>query len=134
MLEKYPNDVKLVFKHFPLSFHKFAEKSSLAALAAAKQNKFREMSDILFKNQSKLSDATILQCAQDVGLNMEQFNKDYNDPSLKKEIQQDMKLGQTVKVRGVPAIFINGRIAKNRSVEGFSQMVEEELKKGKPKK
>jgi protein-disulfide isomerase len=134
LLEKYPNDVKLVFKHFPLSFHKFAEKSSLAALAAAKQNKFREMSDILFKNQSKLSDATILQCAQDVGLNMEQFNKDYNDPSLKKEIQQDMKLGQTVKVRGVPAIFINGRIAKNRSVEGFSQMVEEELKKGKPKK
>jgi protein-disulfide isomerase len=134
LLEKYPNDVKLVFKHFPLSFHKFAEKSSLAALAAAKQNKFREMSDILFKNQSKLSDATILQCAQDVGLNMEQFNKDYNDPSLKKEIQQDMKLGQTVKVRGVPAIFINGRIAKNRSVEGFSQMVEEELKKGKQKK
>ncbi len=101
----------------------------MAALAAARQNKFHEMARVLFKNYKKLSDATIIKCAEEVGLDMKKFNKDYKDPALKQAINQDMRLGKTVKVRGVPAIFINGRTAKNRSIGGFSKMVEEELKK-----
>jgi protein-disulfide isomerase len=109
--------------------HKFAEKASIAALAAARQGKYEELTVVLLKNFKSLNDETIRKHAETVGLNMEQFNKDMNDPALKKQVQEDMRLGSSVKVRGVPAIFINGRAAKQRSLEGFSQMVEQELKK-----
>ena len=109
--------------------HKFAEKASIAALAAAKQGKYEEMTVVLLKNFKSLNDATIKKHAETVGLNMEQFNKDMSDPALKKQVQGDMQLGNSVKVRGVPAIFINGRTGKQRSLEGFSAMVEQELKK-----
>ena len=131
MLGKYPNDVNLVIKHFPLRMHKFAEKASIAALAAAKQNKYQEITKILLKNYKKLNDNTIKKHAEETGLDIEKFNKAYNDPSLKKIVKQDMNLGRKVKVRGVPAIFINGRTVKSRTLKALSQMVESELKKSK---
>ncbi len=118
-------------KHFPLRMHKFAEKASRAALAAAKQDKYIEMSKALFSNYKKLSDASIKKHAQEVGLNMEQFEKDYNDPALKKMIKTDMAQGKSVQVRGVPALFINGRTVKKRSLQDLSKMVEQELKAAK---
>jgi protein-disulfide isomerase len=111
--------------------HKFAEKASIATLAAAKQGKYQGITKILLKNYKKLNDKTIIKYAEEIGLDMEKFNKAYNDPSLKKIVKQDMKLGKKVKVRGVPAIFINGRTVKKRSLNDLSQMVESELKKSK---
>ena len=129
MLNKYPNDVNLVIKHFPLRTHKFAEKAAIAALASAKQNKYNEITKIFLANYKKINDATIKKHAEEAGLDMEKFNEAINDPALKKQVQQDMKLGRSVGVRGVPALYINGRLVKDRSLKGFSQMVEQELKK-----
>jgi protein-disulfide isomerase len=129
LLEKYPNDANLVIKHFPLRMHPFAEKASMAALAAAEQDKYQAFSSALLKDFKNLNDQTIKKHAEAVGLNMEKFNEAYNNPALKKQIQEDLRLGSSVKVRGVPAIFINGRMPKQRSLEGFAQMVEQELKK-----
>lgn len=109
--------------------HKFAEKASLAALAAAEQGKYQEFSSALLKDFKNLSDQTITKHAEAVGLNMEKFDAACNNPALKKQIQEDLRLGSSVKVRGVPAIFINGRMPKQRSLDGFSKMIEEELKK-----
>jgi predicted DsbA family dithiol-disulfide isomerase len=109
--------------------HKFAEKASIAALAAAKQNKYKEITKVFLANYKSLNDATIKKHAEEVGLDMEKFNKAINDPAFKKQIKQDMKLGSSVGVRGVPALYINGRLAKDRSFKGFSKMVEQELKK-----
>jgi len=129
LLKKYPTQVNLVIKHFPLRMHQFAEKASIAALAAARQGKYEELTTVLLQNFKSLNDETIKKHAESVGLNLEQFNKDMNDPALKKQVQDDMRIGSSVKVRGVPALFINGRAAKQRSLEGFAQMVEQELKK-----
>ena len=109
--------------------HKFAEKASLAALAAAEQGKYQEFSSALLKDFKNLSDQTITKHAEAVGLDMEKFNAASSNPALKKQIQEDLQLGSSVKVRGVPSIFINGRMPKQRSLDGFSQMIEEELKK-----
>lgn len=109
--------------------HPFAEKASIAALAAAEQGKYQEFSSALLKDFKNLSDQTIKKHAEAVGLNMEKFNTASNNPALKKQIQADLQLGSSVKVRGVPAIFINGRMPKQRSLDGFSKMIEEELKK-----
>jgi len=76
-----------------------------------------------------LNDDNIKKFAEEVGLDMDKFNKAYNDPSFKNKVNQDIKLGRQISVRGVPAIFINGRTAKKRSLDGLSQMVDQELKK-----
>lgn len=131
MLKQRPNDVNLVIKHFPLPMHRFAEKASLAALAAARQNKYQELTRILFSDFKNLNDEIIQKHAQTAGLDMAQFNTAYNDPTLKKQIEEDRQLGINMSVRGVPAIFLNGRVVRDRSVQTFNQMIDEELKKGK---
>jgi protein-disulfide isomerase len=59
VLEKYPNDVKLVVKQFPLPMHNYARKAATAAIAAGKQGKFWETHEKLFANQKDLSDAKV---------------------------------------------------------------------------
>ena len=111
--------------------HKFAKKAAFAALAAAKQDKYYEISKIFLNNFKNLNDETIKKYAEEAGLDMQKFEKDYNDPSLSKIVSQDVSLGKRVKVRGVPALFINGRSAKKRSLSVLSKMVEKELKERK---
>ncbi len=129
MLKKYPDKVNLVIKHYPLRKHKFAQKASVAALAAARQDKYNEITKALLKNYRKLNNETIKKCAEEAGLDMQKFDQDFNDPALNKIISQDMRLGSHVKVRGVPALYINGKPVKNRSISGLSQMVEDDLEK-----
>ena len=131
LLKKYPKEVKMVIKHYPLRMHKFAKKASLAALAASKQDKYADLTKILIENFRNLNDDSIKKYAQESGVDMEAFEKAYNDASLQKIVSQDLRTGGKVGVRGVPALFINGRRVKNRSVDALSKMIEEELKKGK---
>jgi protein-disulfide isomerase len=131
VLETYPKDVKLVFKNFPLAKHKFAKKAAAAALAAHAQGKFWEFHNELFKNYSNLSDAKIQEIGGELGLDSERFDRDRKDPAIGKLIIRDVKNGQQVGVRGIPTIFINGKLLKNRRLQGFQQMIEAELKKGK---
>lgn len=131
LLEKYPNDVNLIIKHFPLRMHPFAEKASMAALAASKQDKYRDLTRIFLSNYKDLNDDTINKYAKQTGLDMNTFEADYMNPFLKKMIEKDVDLGRELKVRGVPALFLNGRPVKNRSLDNLSNMVERELKKKK---
>ncbi len=131
MLEKYPRDVKLVMKHYPLPMHNFARKAAIAALAAAKQGKFWEMHEKLYANQKDLSDAKVEAIARELGLNMEQFNQDLKDPAIGSLIDRDMNNARQANVRGTPTIFVNGKVLSQRSLPGFQQVIESELKKKK---
>ena len=129
MLDKYPNDVKLVVKNFPLPSHKFSYEAATAALAANIQGKFWEFHDALFKNYSAINDAKIQDIAKELGLDMEEFNKDMQSPAIKSLIERDIANGRQAGIRGTPTIFINGKTAENRSLHGISQVIEEELTK-----
>ena len=129
MLEKYPNDVKLVVKHFPLPMHSYARKAAIAALAAGKQGKFWEIHEKLFANQKDLSDAKVEAIAQGLGLNLEQFNQDLKDPAIASLIDRDMNNGRQANVQGTPTIFVSGKLLNQRSLQGFQQAIEAELKK-----
>jgi protein-disulfide isomerase len=129
VLEKYPQEVKLVFKNFPLPSHRFATKAAIAALAANAQGKFREFQDALFKNYSRLDDAKIQQFATELGLDMEKFNRDMGDSAFEKLVARDMRDGGETGVRGVPTVFINGKPLKNRSMPGTQEMIAAELKR-----
>jgi len=131
VLEKYPKQVNLVVKQFPLPMHSYARKASVAALASAKQGKFWEMHKELFEHQRELSDAKVQEIAKKLGLKMEQFNRDLKDPSIEALIDRDLNNGQQYGVRGTPTIFVNGRQLNQRSLPGFQQAIDEELKKKK---
>ena len=131
MLDKYPKEVKLVHKNFPLSKHKFARKAATAALAAHKQGKFSEFHDELFENYRKLSDVKIQEIGKDLGLDLERFKKDMMDPAIQKLIIRDVKNGREAGVRSIPTVFINGKRLKNRSLQGFQRMIDAELKRSR---
>lgn len=119
--------MKLVFKNFPLRNHKFAWPAAIAALAANKQGKFWEFHDELYENYNRLSEQKIKEIAQQVGLDMEKFDKDIKDPELKALVERDFQQGANAGVRGIPAIFVNGRQLRNRSFQGFQAAIEKEL-------
>ena len=129
MLEKYPLQVKLVFKSFPLTKHKFAKKAAVAAFAARRQGKFWEYHDLLFENIDTLSDQKFLEIARELGLDLERFEKDINDLKIVARINQDIRLGAHMGVRGTPTVFINGRVSRARTLEALEVAVKDELKK-----
>ena len=129
MLKQYPKSVKVVFKNFPLSNHKFAKKAAAAALAAECQGKFWEFHDELFKNYRNLNDKKIDDIALKVGLDEAQFNTDRKNPEILGKIKGDYEEGQKIGVKGIPAIFMNGRRINNRDVKDLPKMVEKALKK-----
>ena len=131
MLEKYPDQVKLIFLSFPLTNHKFAKKAAIAAFAAKKQGKFWEYHDRLFANLESVNDQKFLEIARELNLNMEKFEKDLNDLKIVARINQDIRLGAYLNVRATPTVFINGNVSKARTLEAFQAEVEMELRKVK---
>jgi protein-disulfide isomerase len=129
VLEKYPNDVKYVFKHFPLNNHKFAQPAAVAALAAERQDKFWEFHDKLYENYNRLSQQKIQAISQELGLDAVKFEKDIKDPRFTAMINRDRSEGIKAGVTGTPAVFVNGKLLRNRRMAGFQAAIEKELQK-----
>jgi len=129
LLEQYPNSLKIVFKNFPLGFHKFAEPAARAALAAAEQRKFWWFHDELFKYSNALSTEKIFEIAQSIGLDIQKFAADMTSPPIKQRLAADIQAGLKAGVQATPTVFVNGWQLKNRSLESFRTIIEKELKK-----
>ena len=134
LLEKYPTDVRVVFKNFPIRSHKFAVKAAMAALAAGRQDKFWEFHDELFKNYNRLNDQKIQEIATQLGLDQTKFEEHQKSPVESARIRQDYEEGIKLGVRGTPTLFINGKKVKNRSMQNMEAIINEEIKAGKAKK
>ncbi|MFA6099539.1 MAG: thioredoxin domain-containing protein [Patescibacteria group bacterium] len=108
----YPNDVRIIFRHFPLSFHPNAEKAAEASECAAVQGKFWEMYAKIFEanKASKMSVDTWKQVAKDLGLNTDKFNKCLDSGEMAKVVATDQAEGTTAGVGGTPATFVNGEL------------------------
>jgi protein-disulfide isomerase len=127
VLEKYPKEIKLVFKNYPIRRHRFAREAAVAALAAGRQGKFWQLHDLLFKNFNQLNREKIKELAQEAGLDMEQFEKDTKDRKFLEMINRDVSDGVKIGVRGTPTVFVNGRLLKNRSLSSFQAAIDREL-------
>jgi len=128
LLEKYPTDLKVVFKNFPIRSHKYAIKAAMAALAAGQQGKFWEFHDEMFKNYNRLNDQKVQEIVTQLGLDQAKFNADQKSPVETARVRQDYEEGIRLGVRGTPTVFINGRRLKNRSMKNMEAIIEEEIK------
>jgi len=129
LLDRYPDTVKIVFKNFPLVFHKFAEPAARAALAAAEQRKFWLYHDELFSSAKDLSNEKFFEIARNVGLDLKKFAVDMAGPQIRQKLNRDIREALMAGVHGTPTIFVNGWLLKDRSFESFCKTIAEELRK-----
>jgi len=102
--------------------------AATAALAAGSQGKFWEFHDLLFKNFKSLNDKMISDIAVVLKLDQQEFMQARQAPEIKNQIRQDVYDGQKAGVKGTPVVFINGRTLRDRSLNGFKQIIDAELK------
>jgi protein-disulfide isomerase len=111
-LKDFPKDVRLVYRHFPLSFHPNAMPAAIASECVAKlggNDKFWNFHDQLFANQDKLSSDLYLSLAKQLGVNENDFKSCLTDPAIAARVNQDEAEGGSAGVEGTPATFINGK-------------------------
>lgn len=126
---KNPKTVKIVFKNYPLPFHKYAKDAAIAAMSAAAQGKFWEFHDYLFKNQSQLSRMDFNKVAAELGLDVKKFKKDRNLAT--KQVEKDMAEGNEISVSGTPSVYINGRKIRKRNDTNIQNVINEILAREK---
>lgn len=128
VLQRNPENVKLVFKNMPLQFHKFADPAARAALAAQKQGKFWEFHDALFA-ADKLNTSVIKDIAVKLDLDMEQWRQDMASMEIRRKVQKDIQDAKKAGVSGTPTIFVNGRRLEEKSMQGFQRLIDAALEK-----
>jgi len=109
VLKQFPNDVRLVFKQFPLDSHSEAEMGAEAALAAQAQGKFWEMHDLIYAGFPALSRDRVNAYARQLKLDMTRFNADLASHKYRARVTAEEKEGEDAGVGGTPTFFFNGK-------------------------
>ncbi len=106
LISKHHDDIKLVYKNFPLtSIHSEALPAAKAAWAAFQQGKFWEYHDALFSQQQKLSEALYIDIAKKLNLDLQKFERDRRLADT--AIQKDIALAEKLRLSGTPFFIIN---------------------------
>ena len=103
-------DVRYVWRHLPLSdVHANAQLAAEAAEAAARQDAFWEMHDLLFKHQDALRPRDLISYARELGLDFERFTDDLREHTGSARVAEDVDSADLSGVSGTPTFFINGQ-------------------------
>ena len=133
LLEDFPKDVKLVYRHFPLvQIHKNALAAAKAAEAAGKQDKFWEMHKLLYDKQDSWSEIgnakdKFAEYAGELGLDVTKFTSDFESEEVDNKIKADIASGNAIGINSTPTFFLNGEKVAPRSYEEFKKLVEGQL-------
>ena len=131
LMKEYDGKLRLVFRHYPLDFHPFAQKAAEAGACAQDQGKFWELHDKMFSNQGKLAVADLKGYAKSLGMDATKFDKCLDSGEKKALVDDDLKAGSAAGVNGTPAFFINGIFVNGaQPYEHMKQAVDRELRKG----
>lgn len=135
VVSEYEDRVQFSFRHFPIvNAHPRAMIAHRSAEAAGKQDKFFEMHDLLFERQSLWSEAenaadVIRGYAEEIGLDMVQFDNDYKDPATLSFITDQLKEAEAIGVNSTPSFYINGEKLEQppRSAADLIEAIEKAL-------
>ncbi|MBJ94500.1 MAG: hypothetical protein CMP23_08475 [Rickettsiales bacterium] len=132
------SEVKVVFKHFPLSFHPAALPAALAMEAAGLQDRAWEMHDLLFDLGKGIGDGLdpdeqipeqgpvpFEEQAQELSLDLERYRADFRSAEVRAIVEADRTEALSVGVKGTPSLFIDGRrVVERPTVENLVRLVE----------
>lgn len=129
LVDEYGDQIAWVFKQFPIASHPLGMPGALATECADEQGKFWEMSDKIFESQQTLAADSFATFAQELGLDVDQFNSCMDDEKYKNKILADYNLGIESGVRGTPSNFINNESVPGAiPLENLKEMVDNLLK------
>lgn len=115
MVKRYPDEVKIVYKNYPLvSVHKWAYTAALAGECAFEEGKFWELHDLLFSRQRIWSQALdpredFLSYAEELGMDRSGFNTCIDSSAIRKRVEEDRKEGRKLNINSTPTFFINNK-------------------------
>jgi protein-disulfide isomerase len=125
---EYGDDIRLVFKDFPLPNHAQAFKAAEAGLCANMQGKFWELHDTLFGNQEELQVDDLKRHAGELEMDQAAFDACLDSGRFAEQVNADLALGQALGVQSTPTVFINGRAVMGAApYEVFEEIVRDEL-------
>jgi len=107
LIKEFHNQLLFVFRNFSKSCHPEAMIAARAAEAAALQNKFWEMHDLIFEQQDQISENNLIYFAESLNLNLDQFDNDYNSQNTISKIESDIESGIRSEVTETPTFFID---------------------------
>jgi len=122
-------DAQLVFRHFPLyQVHPVSFNAAYAAEAASIQDKFWEMSDLLFNNQAEWSklaqpEPYFINLAKKLNLNLDKFKKDMISQAVKDRVQTDLSEGEKIGINSTPSFFLNGKRIEVNNIEELKTLL-----------
>ena len=126
---KYGNQIRFVFRQFPLSrIHVHAETAAEASECAAAQGKFWEALERFYGGQMDLSEPALLRYAGEIGLNVEQFRQCLSSGSMAARVREDVADGFALGVDRTPTFFVGPKmIARPMQYTEFAQLIDQEL-------
>lgn len=130
LAERYGDQLRLVYKHFPLAFHDQAKPAAIAMEAARRQDRFWEYKRALYPRANELrgNGELFAEVAEQVGLNMARFQRDLEDPTTAAHVEADMEQGTALGVTGTPAFFVNGYGLRGaQPADTFAALIDREL-------
>ena len=127
LLDEYPEDVRLVVKHYPLKFHDKA-KAAHAALELTQLEKgadgFWRMYDMVMARPDELEVERLREYAGELGIDMKKFDEVVGDEErMDTMLAADMEAARRCRVRGTPTVFINGLKQESRSIEAYRKRI-----------
>ncbi len=128
LVQEYGNQVRFVYRDFPLSsIHPEAAPAAEAANCANEQGEFWAFHDRLFSN-TELGQEIYLQYAAEIGLDMEKFTACVESGRYSEEVQADFQYASNLGVRSTPTFFINGLpVVGAQPYDVFQEVIEKEL-------
>jgi len=125
---RYPTQLRVVTKNFPLDAHPKAKPAAEAAMCAAEQGKFSEFHAKLFEKAPQIDVAQLAPIAEEAGLDKAKFEECLTSHRTAPIVQADLDAGKKAGVSGTPAFFVNGvPLAGGRSLNDFAKAIDEEL-------
>jgi len=124
---RHPEDVRIVFRHMPLSFHGNARIAAVGAVCADAQGRFWDYHDALFANQKALGRDDLIAQANTLGLEPEAFTTCLDDPASAAIVDSDSASAVALGLTGTPTFFVNGlKLTGARPLEQFEAIIADE--------
>lgn len=128
LIDRYEDQIRLVYKDYPLPSHAQAFKAAEAGNCAHEQGMFWEFHDKMFGSQDALDVPALKSYASELGLEAASFSACLDEGRYTRRVQQDTQIGQRYGVSSTPTVFINGRPVMGAApLETFDQIIREEL-------
>lgn len=109
LLERFPNKVRFIFRHFPLQeAHAHALMAAEASEAAAAQGKFWPMHDLLFENPAHLKERDLQRHAAAIGLDLARYTAEMDDHIYLQRVREHLDSGRRSHLRATPGFFLDG--------------------------